>query len=153
MTNQYTRTHGVLSTHNKILCTPPPHICSSEEILPCHTRCTISHLRTNKSAVLISYLYKVVAKLHRSPLCHFCNSHTHSHDTHYLFNCTHIRTTLSLVIPGFVVIPRRSVGTACQMEGKAGWWTTSGNIGLPPPPLARVKGVGRQQQQVCVTFT
>ena len=26
----------------------------------------------------------------------------------------------------------------------AGWWTTSGNIGFPP--LARVMGVGRQQQ-------
>ena len=32
------------------------------------------------------------------------------------------------------------------MDGEAGWWTTSGNIGLPP--LARVMGVGRQQQQV-----
>ena len=30
------------------------------------------------------------------------------------------------------------------MDGEAGWWTTSGNIGLPP--LARVIGVGRQQQ-------
>ena len=31
------------------------------------------------------------------------------------------------------------------MGVEAGWWTTSGNIGLPP--LARVMGVGRQQQQ------
>ena len=30
------------------------------------------------------------------------------------------------------------------MDGEDGWWTTSGNIGLPP--LARVMGVGRQQQ-------
>ena len=30
------------------------------------------------------------------------------------------------------------------MDGEAGWWTASGNIGLPP--LARVMGVGRQQQ-------
>ena len=30
------------------------------------------------------------------------------------------------------------------MDGEASWWTTSGNIGLPP--LARVMGVGRQQQ-------
>ena len=30
------------------------------------------------------------------------------------------------------------------MDGEAGWWTTSGNIGLPP--LARVMGVGREQQ-------
>ena len=29
------------------------------------------------------------------------------------------------------------------MDGEAGWWTTSGNIGLPP--LARVMRVGRQQ--------
>ena len=30
------------------------------------------------------------------------------------------------------------------MDGEAGWWTASGNIGLLP--LARVMGVGRQQQ-------
>ena len=30
------------------------------------------------------------------------------------------------------------------MDGEAGWWTTSGNIGLPP--LARAMGVGRQQR-------
>ena len=41
-------------------------------------------------------------------------------------------------------IPRRSDCTAGQMDGEAGWWITSGNIGLPP--LARVMGVGRQQQ-------
>ena len=28
-----------------------------------------------------------------------------------------------------------------QMDGEAGWWTTSGKIGFPP--LTRVKGVGR----------
>ena len=42
--------------------------------------------------------------------------------------------------------PRRSDCTAGQMDGEAGWWTTSGNIGLPP--LARAMGVGRQQQQI-----
>ena len=31
------------------------------------------------------------------------------------------------------------------MDGEAGWWTTSGNIGLPP--LARAMGVGRQQHE------
>ena len=35
------------------------------------------------------------------------------------------------------------------MDGEAGWWTTSGNIGLPP--LARAMGVGRQQQHVVVS--
>ena len=47
-------------------------------------------------------------------------------------------------VPGFVDRPRRSDCTAGQMDGEAGWWTTCGNIGLPP--LARVMGVGRQQQ-------
>ena len=39
--------------------------------------------------------------------------------------------------------PRRSDGTASHMDGEAGWWTTSRKIG--PPPLARAKGMGRQQ--------
>ena len=37
------------------------------------------------------------------------------------------------------------------MDVEAGWWTTSGNIGLPP--LARVMGMGRQQQQGMITGT
>ena len=36
------------------------------------------------------------------------------------------------VAPGFVDRPRRSDCTAGQMDGEAGWCTTSGNIGLPP---------------------
>ena len=52
--------------------------------------------------------------------------------------------SLANVAPGFVDRPRRSDCTAGQMDGEAGWWTTSGNIGLPP--LARAMGVGRQQQ-------
>ena len=51
-----------------------------------------------------------------------------------------------IVAPGFVDRPRRSDCTAGHMDGEAGWWTTSGNIGLPP--LARVMGVGRQQQRL-----
>ena len=105
-----------------------------------HTRRTLAQLRTNKSPFLKSYLHKFNAKTHASPLCPLCNIHTH--DTH-LFNCTHIRTTLSP--PGFVDRPCRSDCTAGQIDGEAGWWTTNGNIGLPP--LARVMGVGRQHNQ------
>ena len=36
--------------------------------------------------------------------------------------------------------------TAGQTDGEAGWWTTSGNIGLPPQ--ARVMGVGRQHTHI-----
>ena len=38
------------------------------------------------------------------------------------------------------------------MEGKDGWYTTSGKFGLPPPPLAMLKGVGRQQCQLDIVF-
>ena len=68
-------------------------ISSSEERLPRLTRRTLAQLRTNKSPFLKSYLHKVDAKTHPSPLCPLCNINTH--DTHHLFNCTHIRTTLS----------------------------------------------------------
>ena len=49
-----------------------------------------------------------------------------------------------VVTPGFEGRHRWSDGTAGHMDGEAGWWTTSGKIGLPP--LTRIKGVGRQQQ-------
>ena len=126
--------HLATRGNNKILCTPPPHTSSSEEILPRLTRRTLAQFRTNKS-----YLHKVDAKTHPSPLCPLCNIHTH-----HLFNCTHI------VAPGFVDRPRRSDCTAGQMDGEAGWWTTSGNIGLPP--LTRVMGVGRQQQHIIISL-
>ena len=85
--------HLATRGNNKLLCTPSLHISSSEEILPCLTRRTLAQLRTNKSPFLKSYLHKVNAKSHPSPLCPLCNSHTH--DTHDLFNRTHIRTKLS----------------------------------------------------------
>ena len=132
--------HLATRGNNKILRTPPPHTSSSEERLPRITRCTLAQLKTNKSPFLKSYLHKVDAKTHPSPLCPLCNIHTH--DTHHLFNCTHIRTTWS---PLDLWTDPAGVTAllAGQMDGEAGCWTTSGNIGLPP--LARVMGVGSQQ--------
>ena len=83
--------HLATRGNNNILRTPPPHISSSEERLLRLTRRTLAQLRTNKSPFLKSYLHKV--KTYPSPLCPLCNIHTH--DTLHLFNCTHIRTTLS----------------------------------------------------------
>ena len=85
--------HLATRGNNKILRTPPPDISSSEEILSRLTRRTLSQLRTNKSPFLKSYLHKVDAKSYPSPLCPLCNSQIHN--THNLFNFTHIRTTLS----------------------------------------------------------
>ena len=82
--------HLATRANNKILCTPPPHISSSEEILPRLTR------RTLAQEINHSYLHKVDANSPVSPLCPLCNIHTH--DTHQLFNCTHIPSTLSPLI-------------------------------------------------------
>ena len=46
--------HLVTAGNNKIMRTPPPHISSSEEILPRLTRRTLGQLRTNKSPFLKS---------------------------------------------------------------------------------------------------
>ena len=82
--------HLATRGNKKILRTPPPHISSFEEILARITHRTLAQLRTNKYPFLKSYLHKVDAKTHPSPLCPLCSIHTH--DTHHLFNCTHIRT-------------------------------------------------------------
>ena len=50
-----------------------------------------------------------------------------------------------IVTHEFMVRPHRGDGTAGQIDGEAGWYTTSGKIGLSP--LARVKGVDKQKQQ------
>ena len=60
--------HLATRGNNKILRTPPPHTSSSEEILPRLTCCTLAQLRTKKSPFLKSYLHKVDAKTHPSPL-------------------------------------------------------------------------------------
>ena len=85
--------HLATRGNNKILRTPLSHINSSEEILPRLTRRTLSQPKTNKSPFLKSYLHKVDSKWHTAPLCPLCN--THIHNTHYLFNYSQIRTTLS----------------------------------------------------------
>ena len=79
--------HLTTRGNNKILHTPPPHVISSEEILTRFTRRTHVQLLTNNSPYLRSYLHKVDAKSHPSPLCPLCSTHTHN--THHLFNCTH----------------------------------------------------------------
>ena len=129
--------HLATKGNNKILRTPPSHINSSEERLPRLTSRTLAQLRTNKSPFLKPYLHKVDAQITSITTMPLCN--TQKHDTHHLFNCTHIRTTLS--IPGFVDRPCWNDIAAGHMERYAGWWTKSGMIGLTLQ--TRVKGVGR----------
>ena len=73
--------HLATRSNNKILCTPPPHISSSEEIHPRITRHTLAQLRTNKYPFFKSYLHKVDAKhIHH----HYTPSVTSTHTTHII---------------------------------------------------------------------
>ena len=104
---------------------------SSEKILPRLTGHTIAQRRTNKSHFIKSYLYKVDAKSHPSPLFSVCNPHTSS--------LQHHPHTHHVVTPGFVDIPRGV--TSLLSDGRRSWLVD----------LDRVKGVGRQQQQTKYT--
>ena len=104
MVSRHLATRG----NNKILRTPPPHISSSEERPPRLTHRTLAQLRTNKSPFLKSYLHKVDAKSHPSPLCPLRNTHTPSLQLH-----PHMHHT---VTPGFVDRPHWSDGAAGKME-------------------------------------
>ena len=85
--------HLAARDNNKILRTHPPQVSSTEENLPRHTRRTLAQPRTNKSPFLLSYLHKIDASTHPSPLCPLCR--THEHTTQHLFSCPQIPTTLS----------------------------------------------------------
>ena len=77
------------------------------------------------------------------PLQHQHTRHTSSLQLH--------PHTHDIVTPGFVGGSCRSDCTAGHVDVEAGWWTTSGKIGLPT--LARFMGVGRQQQQQDPSFS
>ena len=85
--------HLAARDNNEMLRTHPPQVSSTEENLPWHTRCTLAQLRTNKSPFLLSYLHKIGASTHPSPLCPLCR--THEHTTQHLFSCPQIHTTLA----------------------------------------------------------
>ena len=122
--------HLATRGNNKILCTPPPHISISEEILPCITRHTLAHLKQiNHNSSNHIYTKSTPNHTHH----HYAPFVTLTHMTHTLQLHPH---THHIATPGFVDKPRRSDCTA-------GWWTTIGNIELPP--LARVMGVGKHQ--------
>ena len=63
--------HLAARDNNKILRTHPPQVSSTEENLPRYTCRTLAQLRTNKSLFLLSYLHKIDASTHPSPLCPF----------------------------------------------------------------------------------
>ena len=71
--------HLATRGNDTILRTPPPHISSSEKILPRLTRRTLAQLRTNKSTFLKSYYTKSTPNhIHH----HYAPSVTLTHTTH-----------------------------------------------------------------------
>ena len=100
----------VTRDNNTILRAPPPHFSSSREIFTRLIHRTLHQLRTNKSPFLISYLHKVGAKSHPSPLCPLCNTHTRHTSSPQMHPHTH-----HIVTSGFVGRPRRSDYTADQI--------------------------------------
>ena len=128
--------HLAARDNNKILRTHPPQVSSTEENLPRHTRRTLAQLRTNKSPFLLSYLHKIDASTHPSPLCPLCS--THEHTTQHLFSCPQIPTTLSAMD-----LWRDPSGVAALLED---WRRTPIRQQKRTPPNNQ-GGVGRQQQQ------
>ena len=135
--------HLAARDNNKILRTHPPQVSSTEENLPRHTCRTLAQLRTNKSPFLLSYLHKIDASTHPSPLCPLCR--THEHTTQHLFSCPQIPTTLSALDlwrdPSGVAAlldDWRYVGTSFVIRGERGGREAGGEppsdnrSGLPP---------------------
>ena len=134
---------GIVSQHinaardnNKILNTHPPQVSSTEENPPRHS----TQLKTNKPLFNLSYLHKIDASTHPSPLCPLCR--THEHTTQILFSCPQIRTTLSALD-----LWRDPSGLAALLDD----WreklaakphkATETNSPPPPPPTTREEWV------------
>ena len=101
-----------------VVWSPQHNIISStgSSSLPHLTRRTLAQPRSNKSYFLKSYLHKVDAKSHQSPLCTLSlQLHPHAHH---------------IVTPGFVNRPRRGDCSAGQMDGEAG---PQAGRSTPPP--------------------
>ena len=93
-----TLTH-IVSNHlsqrppNKVLQDQTPSVSPAELLLSRETRRTLAQLRTNKSPLLVSYLFSIGDPRHPSPLCPLCLMHDHT--SSHLFECKSLPTSLS----------------------------------------------------------
>ena len=78
---------------NKVLQDQTPSVSPAELLLSRETRRTLAQLRTNKSPLLVSYLYSIGDPRHPSPLCPLCLMHDHT--SSHLFECKSLPTSLS----------------------------------------------------------
>ena len=70
---------------NKVLQDQTPSVSPAELLLSRETRRTLAQLRTNKSPLLVSYLFSIGDPRHPSPLCPLCLMHDHT--SSHLFEC------------------------------------------------------------------
>ena len=78
---------------NKVLQDQTPSVSPAELLLSRETRRTLAQLRTNKSPLLVSYLFSIGDPRHPSPLCPLCLMHDHT--SAHLFECKSLPTSLS----------------------------------------------------------
>ena len=78
---------------NKVLQDQTPSVSPAELLISRETRRTLVQLRTNKSPLLVSYLFSIGDPRHASPLCPLCLMHDHS--SSHLFECKSLPTSLS----------------------------------------------------------
>ena len=78
---------------NKVLQDQTPSVSPAELLLSRETRRTLAQLRTNKSPLLVSYLFSIGDPRHPSPLCPLCLMHDHT--SSHLFECKALPTSLS----------------------------------------------------------
>ena len=78
---------------NKVLQDQTPSVSPAELLLSRETRRTLAQLRTNKSPLLVSYLFSIGDPRHPSPLCPLCLMHDHT--SSHLFECKSLPTSLS----------------------------------------------------------
>ena len=78
---------------NKVLQDQTPSVSPAELLLSRETRRTLAQLRTNKSTLLVSYLFSIGDPRHPSPLCPLCLMHDHT--SSHLFECKSLPTSLS----------------------------------------------------------
>ena len=78
---------------NKVLQDQTPSVSPAELLLSMETRRTLAQLRTNKSPLLVSYLFSIRDPRHPSPLCPLCLMHDHT--SSHLFECKSLPTSLT----------------------------------------------------------
>ena len=131
--------HLATRGNNKILHTLPPHISSSEKILPRLTRCTIAQLRTNQSPFLKSY-YTMSTPNHINH--HYAPCITLTHTTHIISSTA---PTYAPHYPHWICVQTPPEWLHCWPDGRRSWLVDHKREDRTPP-LVRVMGVCRQQQ-------